>query len=106
MRDAEFKIRSLAFRLTSAAMSNRENKDAFPASIDAVKFPTIRDDDKRDPWGDEYLYFGNGKVRKFADRSKTLLLATAKPHEGKRVVAYASGDVESISEDAFQKMAK
>ncbi len=38
--------------------------------------------------------------------SKTPLIATAKAHDGKRIVASLGGDVESISEEAYQKMTK
>jgi hypothetical protein len=66
------------------------NDRKYPAALSDIDSPFFREEHKTDHWGDAYLYFGSGKSYDPFDKSQSLLLATAKAHDGKRVVVYTN----------------
>ncbi|MBI1372545.1 MAG: hypothetical protein GC159_07265 [Phycisphaera sp.] len=95
---AEFDARSALSGLRIAAVRNDKR---FPKTLAESQIggrPLV------DHWGDAWIYNGAGKVYDAFDKTDTLLLATAKSHHGRRVVAYTNGKVETLSDAEFAKV--
>lgn len=96
---AEFAMRRAMSGVRTYAIKNRKR---FPTSLNAAQSNFFKAEDQKDVWGDTYLYFGRGKQYDAFAKDKWLILATAKARDGKRVVAWSDGDVETLTEKAFR----
>lgn len=78
------------------------DKNAAAPSLADLK-PYLGKEIKSDPWDQPYLYFGKNLTPAGQNAATTPFAATSHLIEGKRIVVYGDGHVESIDDKEFKK---